>query len=256
MQIVHVLAVGVYGPWGASPLVATGGRTGRSQRQIASAGVQRRLAAEAGNGNGAGTLEDTAAAASHRPGGKAAETVAEVGLAMALECDGFVLEPPQVAELKARFGLSEAELLYSLIEPTQRLARPPVSDYHVGAVGLGESGRVLLGVNVELHGLPLNQSIHAEQFVIANAVRVGERRLTRLAVSAEPCGHCRQVRSMVLSPWALLSLLYATGSGDGDVRKSEPRWLSRAERGCGAGLILRSVCYSPSPLLHLPLAHS
>ena len=57
----------------------------------------------------------------------------------------------------------------------------------------GVSGRILLGVNLELYGLPLNQSVHAEQFVIANAVRVGERRLTRLAVSAEPCGHCRQV---------------------------------------------------------------
>jgi len=168
--------------------------------------VQRRRAAEAGHGTGTGTrtpptVEDTAATgASRRDGGKAAETVAEVGLAMALERDGFVLEPAQVAELKQRFGLSEAELLYSLIEPTQRLARPPVSDYHVGAVGLGESGRVLLGVNVELHGLPLNQSIHAEQFVIANAVRVGERRLTRLAVSAEPCGHCRQVRTTPVLP--------------------------------------------------------
>lgn len=67
-----------------------------------------------------------------------------------------------------------------------------MAQYHVGAVGLGASGRVLLGVNLELAGLPLSQAVHAEQFVIANAVRVGERRLTRLAVSAAPCGHCRQ----------------------------------------------------------------
>ncbi|KAK9839712.1 hypothetical protein WJX81_007820 [Elliptochloris bilobata] len=72
------------------------------------------------------------------------------------------------------------------------LARPPLSDFQVGAVALGESGRLFVGVNLEFPGLPLHHSVHAEQFLIANAAQAGEPALLRLAVSAVPCGHCRQ----------------------------------------------------------------
>lgn len=60
------------------------------------------------------------------------------------------------------------------------------------AVALGATGRLYVGVNLEFPGLPLHHSVHAEQFLIANAVQAGEPALTRLAVSAVPCGHCRQ----------------------------------------------------------------
>ena len=56
----------------------------------------------------------------------------------------------------------------------------------------GASGRLFVGVNLEFPGLPLHHSVHAEQFLIANAAQAGEQVLTRLAVSALPCGHCRQ----------------------------------------------------------------
>jgi cytidine deaminase len=52
----------------------------------------------------------------------------------------------------------------------------------VGAVGLGASGRVYAGVNLEFCGLPLCYSVHAEQFLVANAA----------AISHMACGHCRQ----------------------------------------------------------------
>lgn len=71
-------------------------------------------------------------------------------------------------------------------------ARPPISRFHVGAAGLGESGTIYLGVNVELHGTTLGQSIHGEQFLIANAFAHGETRLEMLVVNELPCGHCRQ----------------------------------------------------------------
>lgn len=60
------------------------------------------------------------------------------------------------------------------------------------AAGLGSSGRVFLGANLEFAGLPLNFSIHAEQFLLVNMLRAGERQLVQLMVSAAPCGHCRQ----------------------------------------------------------------
>lgn len=40
--------------------------------------------------------------------------------------------------------------------------------------------------------LPLYNSVHAEQFLLVNALHHGERELRRLAVNAAPCGYCRQ----------------------------------------------------------------
>jgi hypothetical protein len=34
--------------------------------------------------------------------------------------------------------------------------------------------------------------VHAEQFLVANMMQHGEQRLETLAISAAPCGHCRQ----------------------------------------------------------------
>eukprot|EP00850_Spirogloea_muscicola_P021033 SM000234S07893 [mRNA] locus=s234:148791:150678:+ [translate_table: standard] len=105
---------------------------------------------------------------------------------------GFVLEAADVARLRSASDLSEEELLTSLVVPVRALALAPISRFHVGAVALGASGRVFAGVNLEFPGLPLHHSVHAEQFLVANAAQHGERQLRLLAVSAAPCGHCRQ----------------------------------------------------------------
>ena len=63
------------------------------------------------------------------------------------------------------------------------------------AVGLGASGCLYVGVNLEFARLPLYNSVHAEQFLLINALHHGEREIRRLAVSAAPCGHCRQFYS-------------------------------------------------------------
>ncbi|KAF8087259.1 hypothetical protein N665_0593s0020 [Sinapis alba] len=66
------------------------------------------------------------------------------------------------------------------------------------AAGIGSSGKVFLGVSIELPGLPLDHSIHAEQFLIANLSLNSERQLTHLALSPDgynfnsPCSYCRQ----------------------------------------------------------------
>ncbi|BAU02993.1 cytidine deaminase 1-like [Vigna umbellata] len=85
-----------------------------------------------------------------------------------------------------------AKLLPSLVSPAQSLARPPISNFPVAAVGLGASGRIFVGVNVEFPGLPFHHTIHAEQFLLTNLALHGETRLDSFAVSAAPCGHCRQ----------------------------------------------------------------
>lgn len=84
------------------------------------------------------------------------------------------------------------KLLLSLVPEAQKLAKAPISSFPVGAVGLGSSGRIFVGVNVEFPQLPLGQSIHAEQCLALNALLHSEPSLEAVALSAAPCGHCRQ----------------------------------------------------------------
>uniref|UniRef100_A0A7N0UU29 cytidine deaminase n=1 Tax=Kalanchoe fedtschenkoi TaxID=63787 RepID=A0A7N0UU29_KALFE len=104
----------------------------------------------------------------------------------------FVIGSSQARSLAADSNLTLLQLLPTLVKPAQALARPPISNFHVGAVGLGSSGRVFIGVNLEFPGLPLHHSVHAEQFLITNLAIHSEPALQALAVSAAPCGHCRQ----------------------------------------------------------------
>lgn len=71
----------------------------------------------------------------------------------------------------------------------------PSTTFLCRAVGLGASGRLYVGVNLEFAKLPINNSVHAEQFLVANALHHGEKAITKIAVSAAPCGHCRQFYS-------------------------------------------------------------
>ncbi|MEW5300858.1 MAG: hypothetical protein WDW36_003757 [Sanguina aurantia] len=89
------------------------------------------------------------------------------------------------------------DFLRSLIVGATRLARPPISSFHVGAVGLGSSGAVYVGVNMEFPNSALNCSVHAEQFLLVNCWQHGEQRIEYVAISAAPCGHCRQFYSEI-----------------------------------------------------------
>jgi len=81
----------------------------------------------------------------------------------------------------------------ALAERAAALAAPAISGFCVGAVALGLSGRAYVGVNVELPGVPLQGTIHAEHFAMASAVANGDEKGFRaIGVTASPCGHCRQ----------------------------------------------------------------
>jgi cytidine deaminase len=74
-------------------------------------------------------------------------------------------------------------------------AYAPYSQYPVGAVVLGASGKVYAGCNVENASYGL--SVCAERVAIFRAVAEGETEIVALAVVTEdgaaPCGACRQV---------------------------------------------------------------
>ena len=104
----------------------------------------------------------------------------------------FVVSAEIMSGLALERGVDAEALLPEFVSEVQKLARPPTSQFRVGAAALGASGAVFLGVNVEFQGLPLNDSIHAEQFAVVTALCAGETSLTAVATTATPCGHCRQ----------------------------------------------------------------
>lgn len=101
-------------------------------------------------------------------------------------------DPVTASALQRASGLSREAWLLTLIGEASGHSRSPLSHFRVGAAGQGGSGAVYLGTNIEFLGSQLSQTIHAEQAVVINAMAHGETALTALAVSASPCGPCRQ----------------------------------------------------------------
>ena len=83
-------------------------------------------------------------------------------------------------------------LMVALLPLARTFARPPISNYLVGAVVRGVSGDLYLGANIEIPGHSLGFSVHGEQFALSNAYMHTEPAIAALAVTAAPCGHCRQ----------------------------------------------------------------
>lgn len=109
----------------------------------------------------------------------------------------FVISADKVDDLMRTTGLSRRRLMQELIGARKSLARPPISQYYVGVVGLGASGNLYLGVNLEFPGMPLTETVHAEQFMLTLARSYGETELLAIALSAAPCGFCRQFISEI-----------------------------------------------------------
>ena len=87
---------------------------------------------------------------------------------------------------------SSLEQMLRLLPAAQRHAMPGISGFPVGCVAKGSSGRLYLGANMEYPGTALAFTVHAEQSATINAWQSGEEGLESIAVSAPPCGYCRQ----------------------------------------------------------------
>ena len=82
--------------------------------------------------------------------------------------------------------------MLELLDEARSYARPSLTTFRVGAVVRGTSGSLYLGANLEFAGQSLNQTVHAEQAALSNAFMHDEPGIEAIAVSAPPCGHCRQ----------------------------------------------------------------
>lgn len=115
--------------------------------------------------------------------------------------DGAAHLPAEdVALILDRHEMTIEQLMVVLLPFAAERARAPVSGFQVGAVAMGmppvddakAAGALYLGANLEFAGLPLSMTVHAEQAAVNNAMLNNEQGLLMLAVTAAPCGHCRQ----------------------------------------------------------------
>lgn len=99
----------------------------------------------------------------------------------------------EARRLAERAALTMPELMIALLPLASRFAVTPISGFAVGAIARGAStGNLYVGANMEFDGQALSFSVHAEQAAVNNAWIGGETGITALAVSAAPCGYCRQ----------------------------------------------------------------
>jgi cytidine deaminase len=107
--------------------------------------------------------------------------------------------------------LTPAVIDWEALQATARLvagnARAPYSGLHVGAAGLVDDGRLVVGCNVENASYGL--SVCAEVGMVAALAAGGPGRLVAVTVQVRdtalmPCGRCRQVLLEHAAPGCLI----------------------------------------------------
>ena len=145
------------------------------------------------------------------------------------------LTPPQAAQLAEALELDSDALLAALLPLAASYARTPLSGFAVGAALRGASGAIHLGANLEFERVSPWASVHAEQAAVARAWAAGERGVATLAVTAAPCGLCRQFMAE-LGPREALRIRLPDGTST-DLAALLPHGFGPADLGRDAGLL-------------------
>lgn len=125
-----------------------------------------------------------------------------------LSAPGFSGQLPAAAvhDLLASEQKSIAALMLALLPLARAYSHPPISNYRVGVVARGESGSLYLGFNIEFSEQALGFAVHGEQAALSSAYMHGEAGVAAIALTAAPCGHCRQFMNE-LSPDGQIGIL-------------------------------------------------
>lgn len=129
-----------------------------------------------------------------------------------------MVAPSLVDQIRATVGGDLRAAMMSLLPLAKHYAVVPVSHFQVGAVAAGipasrnASPTLYLGANYEFKGVALSFTVHAEQCATNHAWLRGEPGLSQLAVTAAPCGYCRQFLNELGSAAQLAVLLPASNA--------------------------------------------
>ncbi|EGU31474.1 cytidine deaminase [Vibrio scophthalmi] len=127
-------------------------------------------------------------------------------LAPILLADNYdaTLSCEQFDKLLELSGLEDAELRVALLPFAAAYSYAPISNFYVGAIARGLSGKLYFGANMEILGTQLNQAVHAEQSAISHAWMKGEQGISDITINFSPCGHCRQFMNELSTAQSLL----------------------------------------------------
>ena len=132
--------------------------------------------------------------------------------------NGGVLTAQRCGRICRLLSISIESLMVSLLPLAASYSKSELSSYKVGAVALGidtdDKGisSLYLGANLEFQSFYF--SVHAEQSAISNAWSAGEKGIKAIAVSAAPCGHCRQFLKEIAGDNPLQIILPATAASE------------------------------------------
>ena len=111
---------------------------------------------------------------------------------------GGMLAPEQCVVVMTTLKISAEVLMQRLLPMAKMYSKTTISNFQVGAVAKARmsdnaaESALFLGANIEFAGQALTQTIHAEQSAIINAWMQGAKQIDSIAVTATPCGYCRQ----------------------------------------------------------------
>ena len=111
------------------------------------------------------------------------------------------LDPKHCRDVMETMEISAEDLMVKMLPVAELYVKAPISNFNVGAVARARMSEgsdefaLFMGANIEFAGLALTQTIHAEQAVVMNAWLQGAVKIDAVAVSAFPCGRCRQFLS-------------------------------------------------------------
>jgi len=111
---------------------------------------------------------------------------------------GGMLAPEHCLAVLESLNISAENLMLRLLPIARLYSATEISNFQVGAVakaGMSKNPNetaLFLGANIEFPAQALTQTIHAEQSAVVNAWLQGAGQIETIAVTAAPCGHCRQ----------------------------------------------------------------
>ncbi|CAB1055336.1 Cytidine deaminase (EC [Olavius sp. associated proteobacterium Delta 1] len=111
---------------------------------------------------------------------------------------GGMLAAEHCRAVMESLNISTEDLMPRLLPIARLYSATAISDFQVGAVakaGMSENANsiaLFLGANIEFPAQALTQTIHAEQSAVINAWLQGAKQIDAIAVTATPCGYCRQ----------------------------------------------------------------